>query len=59
MIVITYEIRRRLFTKMKDAQDIMSETDKYNIEGESFGTFLKRHGLVPPDMNSPEYDEDF
>lgn len=51
MIVVTYKVRRRLITSPLNAKDeFAKEIQQKQIEGESFGEFLKRHGLVPPDM---------
>ena len=51
MIVITYKIRRRLIKNPTTARDIIGdEVDSKQVQGESFGDFLKKNGLVPPDM---------
>ena len=34
----------------------LADIKRENIENESFGNFLKRHGLMPPDAMG--YDED-
>ena len=40
-----------MIRKPEFAKDIYgAEIEKEQIEGESFGNFLKRHGLLPPDM---------
>lgn len=56
MIVVTYEIRKRLIETPKDALD-ETEGQPKQMLGESFGSFLKRHGMVPPNMMGQEYDE--
>jgi hypothetical protein len=56
LIVVTFNLRRRLIKDPQRMQDMYDEgLDPRQVEGESFGDFLKRHGLVPPDMMG--YDE--
>ncbi len=57
MIVVTYKIRRRIIRDPVDAQEEYGDDIKNEkIENEGFGQFLKKHGLIPPDMLG--YDED-
>lgn len=57
MIVVTYKIKRRLIKSPVNArEENIDEIKAQQIEGEGFGQFLKRHGLVPPDMMG--YDEE-
>jgi hypothetical protein len=57
MIVVTYKVRRRLIQLPVNARDEhLHAIKENNIEGEGFGHFLKKHGLVPPDMMG--YDEE-
>lgn len=56
MIVITFSIRRRLFEELNTLGE-KHEEDLKQIEGESFGSFLKKHGLVPPNLMGPEHEE--
>ena len=57
MIVVTYKIKRRLIKSPVNArEEKIDEIKAQQIEGEGFGQFLKRHGLVPPDMMG--YDEE-
>ena len=57
MIVVTYSVRRRLIRDPINAKEAYEDDIKREgIENEGFGQFLKRHGLVPPDMMG--YDED-
>jgi hypothetical protein len=57
MIVVTYKVRRRLIKDPINARDeYEDDIKKEGVENEGFGQFLKRHGLVPPDMMG--YDEE-
>lgn len=56
MIVVTYKVRRRLIEAPRNAKDEHGKEIREQVEGESFGAFLKRHGLVPPDMMG--YDDE-
>jgi hypothetical protein len=57
LIVVTYKIKRRLIKSPINArEENIDEIKAKQMEGEGFGQFLKRHGLVPPDMMG--YDED-
>jgi hypothetical protein len=55
LIVITYEIRRRLVCppKAEEDPDFMRKTTE-----KTFGFFLKKHGFLPPDMMGREYDDE-
>jgi len=51
LIVVTYKLRRRLIRDPTYAKDLYGEGfNSKQVQGESFGDFLKKHGLVPPDM---------
>jgi hypothetical protein len=57
MIVVTYKVRRRLIRDPINAKEEYGEEIKREgVENEGFGQFLKKHGLVPPDMMG--YDEE-
>ncbi len=57
MIVVTYKVRRRLIETPRFARDdFKDEIKRERVENESFGDFLKKHGLVPPDMMG--YDDE-
>lgn len=50
LIVVTYKLRRRLFIT-PNQEDIYSDKSlRQNLQGESFGDILQKHGLIPPDM---------
>jgi hypothetical protein len=56
MIVVTYRLRRRLIRDPVNARDeYADEIKKEGVENEGFGEFLKKHGLVAPDLMG--YDE--
>ncbi|CDW79904.1 mitochondrial glycoprotein [Stylonychia lemnae] len=54
MIVVHYGVRRRLFQR-KDSMDKQEERQAEAISNDGFGKFLKKHGLLPPNM--VDYDE--
>jgi len=57
MIVVTYKVRRRLIRDPINAkEEYEEEIKREGVENEGFGQFLKKHGLVPPDMMG--YDEE-
>ena len=58
MIIVTYELRRRMIKDLINANDAINTPEGKQIQGESFGDFLKKQGLVPPNLLGPEYDEE-
>jgi hypothetical protein len=57
LIIVTYKVRRRLILDPINAkEEYADEIQREGVENEGFGQFLKKHGLVPPDMLG--YDEE-
>lgn len=55
LVIVTYEIRDRLVCppEPEDNPDLITK-----LRPHTFGHFLKKHGLVPPNMMGAEFDED-
>ena len=62
MIIINYDYRRRIMLMPEDnAKKALAQADPEvlrKLQPEAFGSWLRRHGLLPPDMDLPEYDEE-
>jgi hypothetical protein len=56
LVIITYETRERMVCPPDPAENPELLT---RLRPHTFGHFLKKHGLVPPNMMGEEYDEDF
>ena len=55
LIIITYVVRKRIINQ----PDYLNDPDlSKKIGSNSFGKFLKQAGLMPPDMQTKEYDEE-
>ena len=55
LILVTYEIKQRLVCPPEPEENpdmILS------LQQNTFGHFLKKHGMVPPNMMGREFDED-
>lgn len=55
LIIVTYELRDRIISppKPEDNPELITR-----LRPHTFGHFLKKHGLVPPNMLGLEFDED-
>ena len=55
LVLITYELRKRLIVppSPEDNPELIS-----SLRPNTFGYFLKKHGLVPPNMMGTEFDDD-
>jgi len=61
LLMVNFDYRRRIILSPKEVQDKMVREDPdllRQMQPDSFGTFLRKNGLVPPDFNLPENDED-
>jgi len=55
LVLVTYELRQRLIVPPtpEDNPDLITQ-----LRPHTFGHFLKKHGLAPPNMMGNEFDED-
>ena len=62
VIIINYDYRRRIALTPQEAnKKILDQQDPEvlrKLQPEAFSSWLRRHGLLPPDYDLPEYDEE-
>jgi hypothetical protein len=61
LISVSFDYRRRI---MKSKEDMRSKLGDENpeilkkLEPQAFSSWLKNNGMMPPDFDLPEYDEE-
>jgi hypothetical protein len=56
LIIVTYPLRKRLVCPPDPNSD--QENMLKKLKGHTFGDYLKKHGLMPANMQGKEYDEE-
>ena len=61
VIIVNYDYRRRIMPGPEARSEKYLDSDpefRRRLQPEGFSSWLRKAGLMPPDMNLPEYDEE-
>ena len=61
LIMVNFDYRRRIALTPENLRDKMMKEDPEllkKFEPESFSSFLRKYGLLPPEFDQPEFEEE-